>query len=544
MCAPRALQSAASEDLAGEAAEHWQAAGRPAEELIARVSAAGAAERIFGYAQAAAHWVRAIELCQAHPGQAGAAGIDVPRMYVRAIDALEISGDRDGARMVAEAAYRRFAGHPDVATAAVIHHRAAFSRGIDTQGADLPLLEEALRLFELAPPSADQARAVFDYATRFLYHAEGLDGVAAALNRAMKIAEASGATDLIPRIMGSLAVDAFFRGRIDEGFAIVRRERAAAEASGNAAALLSLAIPESATLLEMGQFQRAAEAALRVLQIARRSGREATVQAATLAANAAQAMLASGRTAEAAALIGPLTTGPPDGDYWQLCVLRAEIDLLRGDAGAAAERRQQVNAVLGRSDDISVALEAAQRAADAALWTGRPADAIQQVKGVLGLFKTAELAFFCGRLLGVGMRACADLAESARARRDDAAARAALADGAELVSWVARMGGMPFTEHPNCAAIPAERTTWDAEQTRLAGFSDPAAWAGAAKTWQDLGCPHRAAYALWRQADAQLNAGQPASAAAAALQAAALAADGHAPLLAHVRALAQRCASR
>ena len=54
------------------------------------------------------------------------------------------------------------------------------------------------------------------------------------------------------------------------------------------------------------------------------------------------------------------------------------------------------------------------------------------------------------------------------------------------------------------------------------------------------GCPHRAGYARWRQAQAQLDAGQQAAAAAAALRAAAAAAEGHAPLLAQVRTLAER----
>jgi DNA-binding CsgD family transcriptional regulator len=112
------------------------------------------------------------------------------------------------------------------------------------------------------------------------------------------------------------------------------------------------------------------------------------------------------------------------------------------------------------------------------------------------------------------------------------------ADG--LASWVEQMAGAPFTDHPFVAAIPASRATWDAERTRLAGASDPAAWRAAAKTWEDLGWPHRAGYAWWRQAQAQLDAGQPAAAAAPALRAAAAAADGHAPLLAQIRALAQR----
>ena len=102
------------------------------------------------------------------------------------------------------------------------------------------------------------------------------------------------------------------------------------------------------------------------------------------------------------------------------------------------------------------------------------------------------------------------------------------------------MGGAPFTEHQFVAAIPASRATWKAERTRVTGPGDPAVWAGAGKAWQDLGCPHRAGYAWWRQAQAQLDTGQPPAAAAAALRAAAAAADGHAPLLAQVRTLAER----
>ena len=57
-----------------------------------------------------------------------------------------------------------------------------------------------------------------------------------------------------------------------------------------------------------------------------------------------------------------------------------------------------------------------------------------------------------------------------------------------------------------------------------------------------LAAPRRVAW--WRQAEAQLTAGQPAAAAATALRAAAAAADGHAPLLAQVRLLAERARIR
>ena len=54
--------------LAAEAADHWAAAGRDADELRARLTAARAAERVAGYAEAAAHWQRAIELAGADAG--------------------------------------------------------------------------------------------------------------------------------------------------------------------------------------------------------------------------------------------------------------------------------------------------------------------------------------------------------------------------------------------------------------------------------------------------------------------------------------------
>jgi DNA-binding CsgD family transcriptional regulator len=121
-----------------------------------------------------------------------------------------------------------------------------------------------------------------------------------------------------------------------------------------------------------------------------------------------------------------------------------------------------------------------------------------------------------------------------------AATQAALDAAGELASWVGQMGGAPFADHPWLVAIPAERAAWEAERSRLIGASDPAAWHAAAKTWEDLGCPHRAAYAWWRHAEARLLAGQPPTAAAVSLRTAVAAADGHAPLSAAIHALADR----
>jgi DNA-binding CsgD family transcriptional regulator len=537
----QALAAAGGEALAGETAEHWQAAGRPAEELPARAAAANAAERVFGYAEAARHWLRAIELCQAVPDATSAAGIGVPQLYVRAIDALDWSGEGVRAGRVAEEAYRRFASDPDHAIAAVICRRAAEIRARDAPAAGLPLIKQALGLLAQAPPSAEHAAAWLDYANSFRRSAQGrTDDPRLALHRALEIAEAAGATAVIPRVLGSLALDALLRGHVEEGFAFLRRGQALAQAAGYGRALVFLAVIDSDALLKLAQFPAAAEAAVRGLEVVGQAGLAGSWGATLLAANAAEALLALGRTGEAAALIDPLTAGPPDRHNWMVHDLRAEIDLLRGHTDAAERRWQLLGAITAHIGSENHAREAAQWAAELALWAGRPDGALDEVQRVLPLFQAPELTILCGRLLAAGMWACAELAEQARARRDPSAAEDAAVAADGLARWVDQMGGAPFTDHPFVATIPAERATWEAERARVAGDSDPAAWAAAAKTWDGLGCPHRAAYAWWRQAQAQLDAGQPTTAAAAVLQAAAAAADGHQPLLAQVHNLADR----
>jgi len=537
----RALAEAADPALAAEVAGHWQAAGHPTEELPARLAAAAAAEQVFGYPEAAAHWRRAIELVQARPGATAAAGIDLPRLYLRASDALDLSGDRGSAGLAAEEAYHHFADHTDQATAAVVRHRAGFFRALDDRAAGLPLFEEALRLFGEAPPSFDHAEALLNYVQLFLLLVEGrVEASVSALNRALDVAEAADATTLIPRILSTIAVGAFMRGQVEEGLTALERGLALARAAQDGPALVLLAATESDALLKLGQFQRAAEVASRGLDTARQVGLQSWSATSALAANAVEALLALGRTDQAAALIDPLTPGSSHSEHLLAQVARAEVDLLRGDADAARGRWQLIYAVPAFATRVDFAYQAAPLAVEASLWAGRPGDALDETRQALALFRAPDLTIFCGRLLAAGLRACADLAEQARARRDQPAADDADDAAGRLADWVEQMGGAPFTNHPFVATIPAARATWDAERNRLAGSADPDAWAVAAKAWQDLSCPHRAAYAWWQQARAQLDAGQPTAVAAGTLRAAAEGADGHTPLLAAIRTLAGR----
>jgi tetratricopeptide (TPR) repeat protein len=269
----RALETAGDEMLAAEAAGHWAAAGRRAEELRARLAAARAAERVFAYADAAAHWQRAIELCEVEPGADLGDGIDVPHVYIRAVDALYASGDAVRAGAVAEEAYLRFANHPDRATAALVHFRAGDLRGLyEPSATGLPLLKEALRLLEGSPPSAEHAEAWSYYAGDLVHGGGAPAEVLAALNRALDIAEAAGATTLIPQFLCRLAAQSFLHGEIKEGFRLLARARSVPGASSDAWALLASALYESDALLRMGRLDEATGVALRGFEDVQQGG--------------------------------------------------------------------------------------------------------------------------------------------------------------------------------------------------------------------------------------------------------------------------------
>jgi DNA-binding NarL/FixJ family response regulator len=535
----RALETTGGEALAAEAAGHWAAAGQPREELHARVTAARAAEQVVAYADAAAHWHRAIDLCEAEPDAALGGGLDLPHLYIRAVDALEASGDNVRARAVAEEAYRRFADHPDATTAARVSFRAGYLRGIDSSAAGGPLMEEALRLFERAGPSPEHARAWLRYALDFLNVVEDRspEEIRAALESGLEAAEAAGEATVTAPLLCMLADEAFPRGEVEHGFQLLARARSMLEGSRDAWAVLWSANLESDALLQVGSLEQAVHVGLHGFDDARSLGYESSRGALISVDNAIEALLALGLTAEAAALIDPLITGPVDPGNFPAHAARASVDLVRGELEAAAQRLAQIN--VGPSHPYAAIL--ARDTAEVALWAGRPREALDAIRRELEGPNRSNSAIFCGWLLAMGMRACADLADRARARRDEPALRVAVAAADDLAAWVGREHDVPFTEHPLVAAIPAAKATWDAERSRTAGASDPASWSVAAERWEALGYRHRAGYAGWRQAEALLTALRGGRAAAASvLSIAAEQAAEHRPLTTAIQDLARR----
>ena len=169
--------------------------------------------------------------------------------------------------------------------------------------------------------------------------------------------------------------------------------------------------------------------------------------------------------------------------------------------------------------------------AELALAQGRPEAASDAAHR--GVRATAEDALRGTVMAALGVRAEADRAELARARRDVLAEEAARRRAREFRDLAAERA--TGAEHPALAKLV------EAEHARAEGDADPAAWEAAARLWEARSARYVTAYARWRQAEAALAGRDRAQAARALREAHATAASlGAAALRTELEALALR----
>jgi DNA-binding CsgD family transcriptional regulator len=183
---------------------------------------------------------------------------------------------------------------------------------------------------------------------------------------------------------------------------------------------------------------------------------------------------------------------------------RTKFEIERGEVAAAAQLldETQRNVVAGiRTPEYTGYFEG--RAA-LAIWQDRLDDARVAVQQGLDWLAGAEHEHWFRTLLTLGLRAEADRAELARARRRPAEADAARQVGTALLARLRQLVGRSAAPAPETGA---HATLGEAEATRLDGHAYPERWAAAAAAWDQLAQPYPAAYARWRQSEAQLLRG-------------------------------------
>ena len=304
------------------------------------------------------------------------------------------------------------------------------------------------------------------------------------------------------------------------------------EETGHVEDLLQAYAAFTDVLMMVGRPRESVAAGERGLEALRPFGIDSTV----LVANTIEAQLAIGAWDEAdsasAAAIRSVTANFP----YMLLMLRADLELGRGDFEAA---RTHLDAALGtlREDrgqgifDIFLA--------ELALWERRWIEADQAVGHALARASSRQAAqlhvWFCAK----GVRAQAELAALARARRDAEALRTWLGAADDLVDNARRAAAAASAVTPNAGGWLALA---EAEHERAHGTARPESWSHTAASWERLERAPQAAYCRWRQAEALVSVGANRAEASMPLREAHSVATqmGAVPLVRELELLAQR----
>ena len=481
---------------AAELAPHWAAADRPAEALAASVEAARQAETVFGLAEAHAHLERALALWQAVPDAAELAGLDLAQLCAWT---GELAGRVGAAPRAVELARRaiELVGADDPHRSALLH--VSLGEYLHETGrtfAAISALERAAEIVPAEPPSPERAYVVGSLAGGLLLawrHAESLP----IATQALALARDVGAGEAEVRALTVIGSDLAYLGRGDESLAYFDQALQLAEEIGDHLGLDRAYVNFTDVLHMLGRSRQSAQLGRAGLEVMRGYG----IHSAVLVANTIEALLAIGEWEEAdtlsAAALRDMTANFP----YMVLMLRADVEVGRGDFEAARKHLEGVLATL-REDrgqgiyDVFIA--------ELALWERRWTDADRAVRDGLARATAPGAAqlhvWFCAK----GLRAQAELAALARARRDGDAVRSWLTGAEELVTFARRAAAEASAVTPNARGWLALA---EAEYQRARNVPQPDLWSNAAIAWDRVERPPLAAYCRWRQAEALVATG-------------------------------------
>jgi DNA-binding CsgD family transcriptional regulator/tetratricopeptide (TPR) repeat protein len=514
-----------------ELAPHWAAAGRRVEALAASVEAARQAEAVSGLAEALGHLERALGLWPGVPGAAELVGLDLVEFCSWA---SELASQTGAAARAVELGRRaiELAGEDDPLRAALLHERLGRYLHASSRGdVALAAFERAVELVPGEPPSPERAQTLAVLGTG-LSLAWRFDESLAVCEQALTVARQVGARSAELRALSVLGSDLAYLGRGDEGLSQLWQVQRLAEEDADPVMLERAYVGLSDVLTLLGRPGESARLAETALETLRPFGRDHS----TLVANRVEALVASGQWDEAdrvsAAALRATTVNYPH----QLLITRAELEVGRGDFDQARAHIEAAAPAI--QQDPAVATYAAF-VAELALWERRWTDAEAAVRNGLAGARSRHSAQLRVWLCAKGVRAQAELAALARARRDGDAIGERLARARKLLATARRAATQAATITPNAAGW---RALAEAEYRRALGEARPERWSAAAGSWERLERPPLAAYCRWRQAEALVAAGASRAEASGPLQQAhAVAARiGATPLAGQLELLAQR----
>jgi DNA-binding CsgD family transcriptional regulator len=357
------------------------------------------------------------------------------------------------------------------------------------------------------------------------------------LGEALTVARTCRAPGIERNVLSVRAIAALLRGEAAEAIrqaeAVLGFEPDAADPSTTAGA----AANALQVLLGLARYDQVIATGLPEVAWVEQHGYPASWAGQLLRGNVIKALRERGRLDEAvnlsAALDNEVPTGTVRGD-------RALLTAVTGSPEQAMVLWRDARDVVTHLPVISLTRDLVVCGVEIALWARQPREAIAVALPVLDDAAHTAESRFCGDLLVLSARACADLAAHGRAVDDVAETAKALGAAEELEAVLRRCVEDPFDQSAVPASSGAEALSWSAELTRLHDRSDAEMWGMAATAWEDLGAPHRVAYALLRQTEAFLFTPRHRRDAAATLRRAAVLASQHSMLQSTIAALAAR----
>ncbi|MFL6269984.1 MAG: AAA family ATPase [Actinomycetes bacterium] len=524
-------------------AYHWVRAHEPARALPAAVEAGLQSEAAYGFADAQRHLELALELWDQVADADERLGLDRAAVLQHAADSAYLAGDPNRAITLTRAALASVDAAADPVRAGLLHVRlGGYLRATGGEGA-FAEYEAAVRLVPASPPLAERAQVLAAFGEALITQARFRES-RRLCEEAIAIAGQIGALVEEGDARRALGVDLAFLGDLEAGVGELAEARRIVEAVGTVDQVARTFATWSGLLETFGRLEAAAGLALEGAELAASQGL-GRWHGPFLTATAARALFGLGRWDDAEVLLGRAAdrVAPELAATWvYIHTARGQLDLARGRAAAAAEHLAVARDAYAQTvTQPWFATPLFVATAELAVLEGRLPDADAAVAE--GLRVAGADPGNAAPLYALGLRAAADRAELARARRDDEEVLEARRAGDTLA------GELRARLSPEGAdgALPTPRTEaqavlCQAELARLDGRTDPDLWEASAKAWERLGEPYPTAYARWRQAEALLLGGVGREQVEPSLRAAhqTTVGLGAAPLRAEIEALARR----
>ncbi|MEX1170434.1 MAG: AAA family ATPase [Chloroflexota bacterium] len=487
-----------------ELAYHWYAAHDLPRAFDAALLAAAADEARYAFAEALAHFERAIELWDLVPEATSRPGRDLVELLAAAASVARFS---EPTRAVAHirAALNLIDERTDAIGAGLLQERLGRYAWIAGQGAlSLGAYRAAVRLIPADPPSEARAQAVAGLAQILMLQRSYRESRQLA-DEAIGLARSAGSRQIEGHALNTRAQDRVHDGEVDEALDDLSEALRIAEEVGNLDDL-GRAYANWVDVLEVaGRLEEAIEVAHKGIEAGRQLGLHRFFGAHFLC-NAGNLLYRLGHWDESdAAARDAEEIGPQGINHILAQELLARLAVGRGRFEEASEKLRLVRPLAVVAADGQVVGPVHASLAELALWQRRPEDAAEAAAaGLAVLTDHSDIRY--SELYLLGLRAQADLADLARARRSTDEVKTAMTTGAEIRELIrerhARIDGIP--------ALAAQSAAWtsltDAEWHRLEGAPDPDAWAACAVAWESLARPYPAAYARWREAETLLAA--------------------------------------